>query len=90
MKKTIGALAAAMGGLDAVAFTGGIGENSASLRARCCEGLGFLGIHLDAERNERGNGDRFVSAETSPVAVLALRTNEELVVARRAYRLMSN
>jgi len=88
VKKTIGALAAAMGGLDAVAFTGGIGENSASLRARCCEGLGFLGIHLDAERNERGNGDRFVSAETSPVAVLALRTNEELVVARRAFRLI--
>ena len=48
MKKTIGAYAAAMGGLDAVAFTGGIGENSARLRAACCAGLEFLGIELDA------------------------------------------
>jgi acetate kinase len=86
VKKTIGAFAAAMGGLEAVAFTGGIGENSAHLRARCCEDLGFLGIKLDPERNERGGGDRFVSAEESRVAVLALRTNEELIVARRAYR----
>jgi acetate kinase len=86
VKKTIGAFAAAMGGLEAVAFTGGIGENSAHLRAGCCEGLGFLGIKLDPDRNERGGGDRFVSAEESSVAVLALRTNEELVVARRAYR----
>ena len=54
VKKTIGAYAAAMGGLDAVAFTGGIGENSASLRAACCEGLEFLGIALDPESNVHG------------------------------------
>ena len=54
VKKTIGAYAAAMGGLDAVAFTGGIGENSARLRAACCEGLEFLGIALDPETNESG------------------------------------
>src|SRR5581483_3709048 len=89
VKKTIGAYAAAMGGLDAVAFTGGIGENSARLRAACCEGLEFLGIRLDAARNESGNGDRAVSADGSPVTVLALATNEELVVARRAYRVLS-
>jgi acetate kinase len=86
VKKTIGAYAAAMGGLDAVAFTGGIGENSARLRAACCEGLEFLGIVLDATANERGSGDRVLSAATSRVAVLALATNEEVVVARRAYR----
>jgi acetate kinase len=86
VRKTIGAYAAAMGGLDAVAFTGGIGENSARLRARCCAGLEFLGIKLDAARNEHGAGDRLVSADDSAVAVLALATNEELVVARRAYR----
>jgi acetate kinase len=84
VRKTIGAYAAAMSGLDAMAFTGGIGENSASLRARCCAGLEFLGIHLDAARNQ-GTGDRIVSASVSPVTVLALSTNEELVVARRAF-----
>jgi len=85
--KTIGAYAAALGGLDAVAFTGGIGENSASLRAACCRGLEFLGIALDAELNVGGSGDRVVSRGS--VAVLALATNEELIVARRAYRLLT-
>lgn len=86
VRKTIGAFAAAMGGLDAVAFTGGIGENSARLRAACCEGLGFLGIELDARHNENGTGDRVVSADGSRVKVLALGTNEELIVARRAWK----
>lgn len=90
VKKTIGAYAAAMGGLDAVAFTGGIGENSAALRAACCEGLEFLGIRLDAERNEKGAGDRVVSAPESKVTLLALATNEELVVARRAYKALAD
>lgn len=89
VKKTIGAYAAAMGGIDAIAFTGGIGENSAKLRTVCCEGLEFLGVRLDAEQNENGRGDRLVSPAESRVAVLALATNEELVVARRAYRLLS-
>jgi acetate kinase len=89
VRKTIGAYAAAMGGLDAVAFTGGIGENSARLRSECCQGLEFLGIRLDCERNERESGDRVVSAGGTPVAVVALATNEELVVARRAWRLLS-
>jgi acetate kinase len=86
VKKTIGAYAAAMGGVDAVAFTGGIGENSASLRAACCRGLEFLGIALNPESNAGGSGDRLVSS--GPVAVWALATNEELIVARRAYRLL--
>lgn len=85
VRKTVGAYAAAMGGLDAIAFTGGIGENSARLRARCCAGLEFLGVRLDTYQNERGSGDRLVSAKGSPVAILALATNEELIVARRAY-----
>ena len=90
VRKTIGAYAAAMGGLDAVAFTGGIGENSARLRAACCRGLDFLGIRLDPERNEYSSGDRLVSADDSRVAVLALATNEELIVARRAYRCLTS
>jgi len=89
VRKTIGAYAAAMGGLEAVAFTGGIGENSARLREACCEGLEFLGIRLDAERNRNGQGDRLVSSADSRVAVLALATNEEAVVARRAYKLLA-
>ncbi|HLY19520.1 MAG TPA: hypothetical protein VKR61_19970 [Bryobacteraceae bacterium] len=87
VKKTIGAYAAAMGGLGAVAFTGGIGENSARLRAACCQGLEFLGVALDAESNENGTGDRLVSSGS--VAVVALATNEEIVLARRAYRLLT-
>jgi acetate kinase len=89
VRKTIGAYAAAMSGLDAVAFTGGIGENSPSLRTRCCAGLEFLGIRIDTTRNEQGTGDRVVSASASPVTILALATNEELVVARRAFAVLS-
>jgi acetate kinase len=89
VKKTIGAYAAAMGGIEAIAFTGGIGENSSRLRTACCHGLEFLGVHLDAARNRTGAGDRFVSAADSPVQVLTIATNEELVVARRAYRILA-
>ena len=90
VRKTIGAYAAAMSGLDAVAFTGGIGENSAALRSHCCDGLDFLGIQLDPDRNEHGTGDRIVSAANARVAVLAVATNEELIVARRAFRLFGS
>ena len=90
VKKGIGAFAATLGGLDAIAFTGGIGEASASLRAACCDGLDFLGVALDPEKNENAAGDRAVSAQTSRVAVWALRTNEELVIARRAFRLLGS
>jgi acetate kinase len=88
VRKTIAAYAGAMAGLDAVAFTGGIGENSPPLRERCCAGLEFLGIRLDPTANETGTGDRVISARGEPVAVIALTTNEELVVARRAYTLL--
>jgi acetate kinase len=87
VRKAIGAFAAAMGGIEAVAFTGGIGENSPRLRAACCNGLEFLGIQLNPNTNERGTGDRVVS--DSPVKVIALATNEELVVARRAFRCLT-
>jgi acetate kinase len=88
VKKTIGAFAAAMGGLEAIAFTGGIGENSARLREQCCSGLEFLGVRIDAARNAGGTGDRVVSAEGAPVTVMALATNEELIVARQAKELL--
>jgi acetate kinase len=89
IRKYVGAYAAAMGGLDAVTFTGGIGENSPRLRSLCCAGLEFLGIQLDKQRNEQGKGDRIVSGAGSPVTVLAMATNEELIVARRAYGVLA-
>lgn len=82
IRKTIGAYAAAMGGIDALAFTGGIGENSARLRAMCCDGLRFLGIRLDPVHNVTGEGDRIVSYDGESVTVVVLATNEELIVAR--------
>lgn len=87
VRKAIGAYTAAMGGLDAVAFTGGIGENSAVIRSACCRDLSCFGIELDEELNENGSGDRLVSR--GPVRVLALATNEELMVARRAHRVLA-
>jgi acetate kinase len=89
VRKAIGAFTVAMGGLEAIAFTGGIGENSPSTRAAVCEGLEFLGVKLDAERNQSGSGDRLLSADESKVKVLTLATNEEVVVARRAYRVLT-
>ncbi len=89
VRKTIGAYAAVLGGLDAIAFTGGIGENSARLRAACCKGLDYLGVVLDPERNQQPAGERVVSAPSSSVNVVALPTNEELIVARRAWRVLS-
>lgn len=89
IRKAVGAYAAAMEGIDAIAFTGGIGENSARLRSDCCSGLEFLGVQLDPVRNETGSGDRVVSADSSGAAVVTLATNEELIVARRAYALLT-
>jgi len=82
IRKTIGAFAAAMGGLDAVVFTGGIGENSAWARSASLTGLGFLGIVVDEERNARA--DSLISADGSAVSVLVVETDEELMIANAA------
>ena len=79
-KKCIGAYAAAMGGLDCLVFSGGIGENCAAVRTRICEGLGFLGIKLDDARNA-GHAE-LISSDTSQVAVNVIRTDEEVMIAR--------
>ena len=80
VKKYIGAYAAALGGLDTLVFAGGIGEKAPVVRARICTGLGFLGIELDAARNEQ-NAD-VISTDGGRVKVRVIRTNEELVIAR--------
>jgi len=80
VKKWIGAFAAALGGLDTLVFAGGIGENAPPVRARICEGLGFLGIELEEKRNAANEG--VISAAASRVAVRVIRTDEELMIAK--------
>ncbi len=83
LRKYIGAYAAALGRLDAVVFTGGIGENSAVIRRLTCANLEILGIEIDDEKNQaHRKGDADVSREGSRVRVLVLPTNEELMIAR--------
>ena len=84
-KKWIGAFAAALGGLDTLVFSGGIGENCAEIRRRICAGLGFLGIALDEGRN--ASGALLISTDQGPVKVRVIRTDEELMIARAAARL---
>ncbi len=83
-KKWVAAYAGALGGLDALVFSGGIGENSPAVRARICKGLGFLGIELDPRRNAANS--RLISRSSSPVAVRVIRTDEELMIARSVIR----
>jgi acetate kinase len=85
-KKWIGSFAAALGGLDTLVFAGGIGENAPAIRARICEGLGFLGIEVSAPRNASGSG--VISAEGSRVTVRVIHTDEELMIARSVYQLL--
>jgi len=81
---TVGAYAAALGRLDAVVFTAGIGENDADVRARVCAGLGVLGVELDEARNtDRSRETRTISADGSAVAVLVVPTDEELEIAEQ-------
>ncbi len=88
IKKYIGAYAAAMGGLDVLVFTAGVGENSPPLRELVCEGLEFLGIKIDKERNNV-RGTALISTDDSRVKVFSIATNEELVIARDTYEIVS-
>ena len=90
IKKYIGAYTAAMGGVDAVVFGGGIGRNSDTVRAMALEGLECLGIVLDEEKNRNAKGGDDVSAADSRVRVFIVDTNEEIVVARKAKTLLEN
>ncbi len=86
-KKSLGASAATLGGLDVLVFTGGIGEHAAPVRERITAGMEFLGIELDPEPNRRH--DPVISTDRSRVIVRVIRTNEELMVARHASRLVA-
>lgn len=81
-QREVGAMAAALGGIDALVFCGGIGENSARIRARICERLGWMGIEIDHSRN--ASHATVVSSDLARTTVMVVPTNEELVIARAA------
>ncbi|WP_435171263.1 acetate/propionate family kinase [Paenibacillus glycanilyticus] len=89
VRKYIGAYAAAMNGVDVILFTAGVGENSNVLRKAVCEGISFLGVELDEERNNiRSKEVREISTDASRVKVLVVPTNEELLIARDTYAIV--
>ena len=81
IKKYIGAYAAALGGVDVILFTGGVGENQASCRAGVCEGLEFMGVKIDAEKNKVRGEEAIISSDDSKVKVVVIPTDEELLIA---------
>jgi acetate kinase len=85
-KKWIGAFAAALGGVDTLVFAGGIGENAPRVRARICEGLGFLGIEIDEKRNAAT--EDVISTDGSRATVRVIRTDEDLMIARSVSRIV--
>jgi acetate kinase len=88
VKKYIGSYAAAMGGVDVVVFTGGVGENSILVRKAVCEGMDFLGIKLDNSKNISKDKEKDISIDGSPVRILVVPTNEELVIAMDTDRIV--
>lgn len=89
VKKYIGAYAAAMGGLDAIAFTAGIGENNPYVRRMATTGLEFMGIDIDKEKNEVRGDETKISTDSSKIQVWVVPTNEELAIARETVELVS-
>ena len=90
IKKYIGAYAAAMGGVDAIVFTAGVGENQISMRAESCAGLEFLGIKIDAAKNNVRGKEAEISTDDSRVKVWVVPTDEEIVIARDTMELVQN
>jgi acetate kinase len=87
VKKYIGSYAAAMGGLDVLVFTAGLGENSITARESICEGLEFLGVELDTAKNNTRGKEALVSKDGSKVQILVIPTNEEVMIARDTKKL---
>jgi len=91
IKKIVGSYTAALGGVDLIIFTGGIGENSAPTRFGVCQGLEYLGVEFDEEVNKTIHGkDAFISKPSSKVKVCVIPTNEELVIARDTMNIVQN
>ena len=77
-----------MGGIDALVFTAGIGENNAVGRKRISSGLEFMGIEIDDEKNNKASGELDVSTDGAKVRTLVIPTNEELAIAKETYKLL--
>lgn len=90
IKKYIGAYAAAMGGVDVVVFTAGIGENAWKVRKGACEGLEFLGIKIDPDKNNSSNKETIISEDGSKVKVMVIPTNEEWMIAKDTAEISAN
>jgi acetate kinase len=86
IRQSVAAMAVSMNGLDALVFTGGVGEHSARVRAAICDGLGLIGVSLDAAANERVGGDAVCGSSWADVAVAVVRAEENWVVAQECLR----
>ena len=82
LRREIAAMVAALGGLDTLVFTGGVGEHNAAIRASACEGLGFLGVALDEAKNRSTSSDSDITAKGAPVRTLVVTAREDLEIAR--------
>jgi acetate kinase len=82
-------MSAATGGIDVLAFTGGVGEGSATIRGRAAERLAYLGVAIDTDRNDHAGDDRDITAATATVRTLVITAREDLQIAGEARRLLS-
>ena len=88
IKKYIGAYAAAMSGVDIIVFTAGVGENQMDMREQVCQGLEFLGVEFDPERNKTRGEEAIISTDSSRVTVCVIPTDEELMIATDTMNLL--
>jgi acetate kinase len=90
LRACIAAMAAAMGGLDVLVFTGGVGENASQVRAETVNGLGFLGLEIDAELNAKATPDADISTESAAVPTLVVKAREDIEVAREVRKVLAS
>ena len=88
LQRNIGAMAAILGGLDVLVFTGGIGENSSAVRSAACASLGFMGVTLDAAKNAHASGDQDISPSGTAVRVFVVRAQEDWAIAKECWRIV--
>jgi acetate kinase len=88
LRAGIAAMAAAMGGLDALVFTGGVGENAPSIRQRAAEGLRFLGVEVDPDQNQANGGDRNIASDKASVHTLVIAAREDFQIAHETRQVL--
>lgn len=89
LRSCLGSMVVALEGLDVLTFTGGIGEHTPVIRARACQGLGFLGVALDERANATAMGDQDIASPDAPVRVLVVHTEEEWEIARACWQVQT-